>query len=452
MPARRRGRRCTRARIGRVSVYFHHQAWWVYFREHGRQVRRRIGSEQPEAERVAAEINAQITRSAPSLFSFSPVSVAALRDGFLRHHEDVLRSSPATVARYGTATAHLVDFMSDQAQTAAAHEIDATSFVRFLRTRLIAPNGHAASEKRLLRDTGVQFVLEVCRSLYGYAQRQRHLPPYAPNPFADLGIDRIRVDDAKPVFVFDESTEIQFLTAARAWEFALHFTLAKTGMRPGELCHLLIDDLDLNSGWLWIRNKADLGWTIKTRNERGIPLIGELRHVLGAVISVRTSGPVFRRPCFEPTDPAFAEPDRTVLLTSLGERCQRLADELKRPITRRERIRIAKSVWRNAGAFNPDQIRRSFIRVARRCGLQEATCPKSWRHTFATLLQDANVDPLIRQITLGHKPAGGGTLGMTAVYTHSRRETQAREITRALQVWDSSLQLARELAHGGAHS
>ena len=56
-------------------------------------------------------------------------------------------------------------------------------------------------------------------------------------------------------------------------------------------------------------------------------------------------------------------------------------------------------------------------------GQPESTCPKSWRHTFATLLQDANVDPLIRQQVMGHKPTLTGGLGMTANYTHTRPET-----------------------------
>ncbi len=63
-------------------------------------------------------------------------------------------------------------------------------------------------------------------------------------------------------------------------------------------------------------------------------------------------------------------------------------------------------------------------------GLTDATCPKSFRHSSATLLQDANVDPLIRQITLGHASTGtaGDALGMTSIYTHTRPETRRKEI------------------------
>jgi len=66
------------------------------------------------------------------------------------------------------------------------------------------------------------------------------------------------------------------------------------------------------------------------------------------------------------------------------------------------------------------------------------------------LLQDANVDPLVRQITMGHAPAGNskGALGMTAVYTHTRPETQKREIERAVRAWPESLRLAERGAAG----
>lgn len=449
MAARRSKRRCTRRRIGRVSVYIHHGSWWVYYREGTKQVRRRIGPDAAEAERVAAEVNSQVTNSSPTLFAFTPISVAALRTNFLEHHEQVLRSSVATIRRYSTATQHLVDFKTGESAIRQAHELSATRFVAFLRKRRVAPNGHANTAKRPLRDKGVQFILEVCRSLYSFAARQRNLPPYAANPFANLRLDRMRIEDSKSVFVFDERTELQFLRSAKNGEFPVHFTLAKTGLRPGELCHLLIDEVDLESGWLVVRNKRDLGWATKTRNERTIPIIAEVRAVLRMVISGRKNGLVFRHSRFIPTSHAFANPTRCDLVRELQTRIASEAMHYGRELNRSEQLKLASRIWRDAGAFDPDQLRRSFIRIAKRSSLPSATCPKSWRHTFATLLQDANVDPLLRQITLGHQPTGAnGALGMTGIYSHSRPETQAREIERALRTWPNVLNFALEFING----
>ena len=69
-----------------------------------------------------------------------------------------------------------------------------------------------------------------------------------------------------------------------------------TGMRPGELAHLrLPDNLDLEHRLLFVRNKPKLGWQVKPRSEREIPIAQELRDVLQVVIGTRRQGPVFLR-------------------------------------------------------------------------------------------------------------------------------------------------------------
>jgi integrase len=54
---------------------------------------------------------------------------------------------------------------------------------------------------------------------------------------------------------------------------------------------------------------------------------------------------------------------------------------------------------------------------------------------FATALQDGRVDPLIRNLLMGHAAVGarkaGHGLGMTAVYSHSRPETVRRQLEEA---------------------
>ena len=77
------------------------------------------------------------------------------------------------------------------------------------------------------------------------------------------------------------------------------------------------------------------------------------------------------------------------------------------------------------------------MRLTKAIGSPEVTAPKTLRHSFATSLQDANVDPLIRNELMGHSPGCvsglGGTLGMTAIYTHTRPETKRRQLEDALR-------------------
>ena len=142
---------------------------------------------------------------------FTPLTVPELCRRFLDDHEHVQRSSLATIRRYGSALQHLEQFATKAGGNPPAHDIQADQFARFLRSSKVAPNGHPHTKRRALRDKGVRFILETCRSLFGWAAKKRHMPPYGENPFAGLGGKRFRIEDAKPIFVFDAETELAFL-------------------------------------------------------------------------------------------------------------------------------------------------------------------------------------------------------------------------------------------------
>ena len=102
-----------------------------------------------------------------------------------------------------------------------------------------------AEAKRLLRDKGVIFILETCRAMFNYAAKHRHLPPYHENPFAQLNLGRIPIEDAKPIELFTSEQEEAFWAACDNWQFPIFLTMALTGLRPGEVVHLLLpNDVD----------------------------------------------------------------------------------------------------------------------------------------------------------------------------------------------------------------
>src|SRR3954452_8220782 len=139
--ASRKRRSSPRFRVGKASVYEHHGAWWVYYRDGGRPQRRKIGASRQEAEQVAAQVNAQLASGAPRLLTFDPIDVPELRRQFLEYHETVLRSSVGTVRRYRAATRHLEDFVAAQADPPRAHEVRPAAFrcrqhsLQFLQAR-----------------------------------------------------------------------------------------------------------------------------------------------------------------------------------------------------------------------------------------------------------------------------------------------------------------------------
>ncbi|MEX1224046.1 MAG: tyrosine-type recombinase/integrase, partial [Pirellulales bacterium] len=275
-------------RTGRVRAFLRGTVWYLCYYEHGQRRQPRVGPDQGAARQLAAEINAQLEVGIPSALGFEPISIPAVRRGWLDNHEHVRRSSVNTIRRYSSATQHLINFIERVRPLRRVSDFrpsHAEEFVRYLRSLKTAPNGHHHATKRRLRDSGVKFILETCCTLFNYAQRHRHLSPYAENPFRMIEIGRIPIEDAKPVIAFDADQERRLLEACDDWQLPIFLTLLMTGLRPGELIHLLLpDDLDLNNRWLYVRNKPQLGWQVKTRNERDIPLVPALADVLRQVV------------------------------------------------------------------------------------------------------------------------------------------------------------------------
>lgn len=423
-------------RVGKVRAYLRGQVWYLCYHEHGQRRRPRVGPNRDAARQLAAQINAQLEVGAPAALSFEPIGVPELRQRWLEHHEHVLRSSVQTINRYRTATDHLLRFLVIRPVRHAAHfrSMHAEDFVRHLRGLRVSPNGHAHTAKRPLMDKGLRYVLECCRALFNYAARHRHLSPYAENPFAALTIERIPIEQVRPITLFSTEQERAFLEACDDWQFPLFLTLVLTGLRPGELVHLLLpDDLDLEAAMLCVRNKPGLGWQVKTRNERDIPLLPVLVKVLSRHLADRREGPVFRRRNWRERPVAVSS---SVLQQELSRRVAAHEAETGRPIERAQRARLARRLWQELGTVKGDRIRSDFMRLTRAIGMPGCTAPKVLRHLFATALQEGRVDPLIRNELMGHAAAGcrspGHGLAMTAVYTHTRPETRRQQLEAAL--------------------
>jgi integrase len=398
---KRRRNKTTSFRVGRVRAFLRGKVWYLYYHEYGRRYQPRVGPDRAVARQMAAEINAQLESGVPSSLGFQPISIADLRQRWLDYHEHVRRSSVQTINRYRTATEHLLNFVCKVRPLRRASDFrpcHAEEFVRYLRSIKVAPNGHAHARKRPLLDSGIKYILETCSTLFNYAQRNRHLSAYAENPFSPIEIGRIPVENARPIHVFAPNQERCFLKACDGWQFPIFLTFLLTGLRPGELTHLLLpDDLDLESGWLHVCNKPKLGWQVKTRNERSIPLIPELAEVLRVSLGDRRRGPVFRqRRCSSGYNPPLTSCSRSSLEREVTERVQRSEAETNEPLSRAERLRICETVWRDLGTIRQDRVGTAFIRLTKAIELPHITAPKTFRHTFATILQDANVDPLIR--------------------------------------------------------
>ncbi len=265
-------------------------------------------------------------------------------------------------------------------------------------------------------------------------------------------MSRIPTEDARPITILTAQQELEFLQACDQWQLPVFATLLFTGMRLGELVHLLLpDDLDLVDGWICIRNKPRLGWQVKTRNERAIPLVPALADILRRLIGDRRTGSVFcQRRCAQGYVPPLIHLTATALERELNRRATEQSRDHTGELQRRHQHCLAQTIWRDLGALKEDWLRTEFMRITMRAGWPEITAPKTLRHTFATALQDANVDPLVRNELMGHAPASFGSygsgLGMTAVYTHTRPETKRRQLEQALGTRPAMEAIGRWLA------
>ena len=215
-------------RIGKIQAYLRGRVWYLCYFENGRRRRPRIGSSREAARQLAAQVNAQLEVGAPAALSFEPITIPALRERWLQHHEQVLRSSVQTIDRYRTATQYILRFLEQQPVRLASHfqALHGKEFVRYLRALRVAPNGHANTVKRPLMDKGLRYILECCRALFNYAAKRRHLSPYAENPFRTLEIDRIPVEQGRPIQLFSADEERAFFQACDDWQFPLFFDVA----------------------------------------------------------------------------------------------------------------------------------------------------------------------------------------------------------------------------------
>lgn len=440
-------------RVGKVLGYRRGTVWYLCYHEQGRRRRPRVGADRDAAKQMAAQINGQLEVGAPAALSFEPISIPQLRERWLEHHEHVLRSSVQSINRYRTATEHLLRFLEVRpVKHASLFGVNhAEEFVRHLRSIRISPNGHANTALRPLMDKGIRYILECCRTMFNFAAKRRHLPPYAENPFTVLDVDRLPIETARSIVLMTADEEARFLRACDDWQFPIFATLMLTGMRPGELCHLLLpEDLDLDVGLLRVRNKPKLGWQVKTRNQRELPLLPELAELLRARFAVRTVGPAFlrRKATSERAAKTALQMERDLALAiAESER------EEGRILNRAQRLKVAKSIWNRTGAVDEDRVRIEFTRVANAIGLVGQTAPKVLRHQFATVLQEGRVDPLVRNLLMGHAAAGergaGSGLGMTAVYTHTRPETIREQLIAAFRGRPSLEVIAERMKSSG---
>jgi hypothetical protein len=131
---------------------------------------------------------------------------------------------------------------------------------------------------------------------------------------------------------------------------------------------------------------------------------------------------------------------------SLGELAKDLRDRLAVPEAARGEVSAREltalkidKLWREMGASNHKKFRLEFMRVARRIGRPDLSCPKLWRHQMATAMQEADVDPFARKEIIGHT-----RLETTGIYTHTSLAVLGQQMSKVGKMRVPVLEVVRK--------
>lgn len=418
-------------RIGPVTVYKRGHSYYLYYRQARTTERRKIDGNLAVARATAHKIADALAERRPSPLSFTRTTPQQLADGYRDYVANVQKLALRTRDRYKAALDRFLDFCRDAGIT-SADAIDLSrveDFVKWLRGQKRNRNGSAGGSRDFYKVGGVRFVLSACRTAFNWAARRRMLPPFTENPFSLFRLDRLREVGGQPAAkVFTKEQERAFFAGCDDWQRPIFTVLATYGLRLGELTNLLVDDVDLKRGVVFIRSKPWLYWTVKTGRERELPLIDSLRPVFERALIGRSAGFMFlNRPFttgFRPV-PDFASPQ---VFRTRAERAVAELLALRPDAEERECKRAAIAFGRAAGQTPEKAVRNEFLGLTAAIGCPDFTRVHDLRHLFSTRAQAAGVNPILVQEILGHT-----TLEMTRRYTHLGLDSKRNALESALE-------------------
>lgn len=416
------GRYVKVARLGKVSIYRRGRSYWIYFRDKGRSIRKKIDGNLAVARATASQVNVHLEQGRSSPFSFQTKPISQVVENFLEHCRAVRGLRIRSVRRYRAALDHFLEFVNtrpnlnniDQVKESTVEE-----FVRYLRRKKRVRSGEKTGPRDKYKTGGIVFILSTCRTLFDYARKCHLLSPYEENPFSNFPIEQMRSREPSSVEYLNGGQISDFFGACDDWQFPLFFILNLYGLRVGELVHLLISDVDLPDERFFIRSKPFMLWYTKTSREWVLPIIPQVRPLFKNLIGDRKEGFLFlSRPHAEGRRKVCKFENRQMLESHISNMVEQLKGGNSNP-SDEELFNLTRRVLHRLGKIREDKVRLEFMKVAAGIGRSDVTMVHSLRHLFATLAEENGLNPLTVQTILGHS-----RLEMTRYYTHTGLEAK----------------------------
>jgi site-specific recombinase XerD len=420
-------------KLGKVTIYQRGVVYYLYYRELGKTIRRKIDGNLGVARATAGKVVQSLAEERASPFSFELINPRQLVDRYLNYVEQVQRLSLGTSDRYRAALRLLVVF-SEQNQISQADKIDeqvVDDFVRWLRQQNRARNGSKSGKQQKYSLGGIEYVLSTCRTAFNWARRRKLLPSYCDNPFSQVQKEALkdRGEDEQEITIFSPEQELKFFEACDDWQRGVFGILAAYGMRVGELTHLLVEDVDFANQVIHIRSKPEFYWFVKTRRCRQLPMTPAMEKLLRDRIGLRKAGFVFRARAFDngkrPLAHHFSSPkeQREFLLAEVTKL------EAQRPATTdKQKRNFVRSLCRTLGWLPETRIREEFMKVTEQIGCPEFTRAHNLRHLFITRSQEGDLNPLLVAEIVGQR-----SIETTRRYTHLGAKSKRETLTRLLE-------------------
>jgi integrase len=347
------------------SLYKRNGFWYIGYYQSGRRIRKKISSSKRVAQIALADAMLAAERKSTSM----PAGDDSIGK-FCERYEDYSRTnhSPSTAQRYREVMAHFREFLNVRyARARMLADITPAMMEDFKAYRKDACTTRGRVKGRSVHPKTINLELGTLKAMFNLAMKWGYMDA---NPAK--GVKPLRVIERKtPRFLTKDELAILLKNAPPDFRPVVE-VLAHTGMRKGELANLQWRD-DFDREVVHVRAKED--WTPKT-SEREIPM-----------------SPIVK----------------DVLLRLRGGRKAKSA-----------------LVFTTKNGAPLNKLRERFMRLTKRCGMQDVTKLHTLRHTFASHLVMAGVALPAVQKLMGHSD-----IQTTMIYAHLTQE-HLRDAVRKL--------------------
>ena len=168
-------------RIGKVSIYKRGKNYWLYFRDRGKSVRKRVYGNLATTRATASQVNVDLEQKRPSPFNYETKPIFQVIDDYLEYCRLARGARVKTHSRYRAALDHFKEFIKQKPHLTNIDQVNEAvvdEFVKFMHHKSRVRSGEANGVKGKYTSSGIAFILSTCRSLCNYAMKRKLLPPY----------------------------------------------------------------------------------------------------------------------------------------------------------------------------------------------------------------------------------------------------------------------------------